>query len=125
MNDCRVVVSMTVPRSESPLASASARQRAAIAKGSPCRTRPWVIPESGTGSNAGSGPSGSYAERSVPQTCSAARIAFCGETCCRRISYASSCASASVSPVTTVTPGMILRLSGSLPYAASRALTSA
>ena len=108
-----------------PLGLGQRAPRAATASGSPILTRPWTSPESGSGSISGSGPSGSYEERSRPQTCSRARIAFCGEICWRRISAARSWASASLSPRTKVTPGMIFRSSGCRPYFASRALTSA
>ena len=109
MKFCRPVTSMMSSRVVRFSASALARHSLAVAIGSRCiRTlaRPRAMVFSPTiGSTVGSGPSGSWSDRSRFQSCSRNLIAVCGDTCARRTSWAMSAASASVSPSTNVAAG--------------------
>jgi hypothetical protein len=79
--------------------------------------RPRVMSGLATGSISGNGPSGSYAERSRPQTCSRKAIAVAGLTCCSRMWRALSRPSVAVSPSANVAAGNTLRSWGFRPNA--------
>ncbi|CAM5431152.1 hypothetical protein SCALM49S_04176 [Streptomyces californicus] len=85
----RPPTSMTSSRMERFRSSASSRHCRAVSARSlrktECPFRKWA---SSSGSMPGSGPSGSYADRSRPQTASRWAIAVCGLTSSRLISSA-------------------------------------
>ena len=90
MKDCRPVTSMISSRVLSRLASAISRHSRAVASGSRymrtlARPRATVCSPT-SGSTAGSGPSGSWSDRSRFHSCSSSLIAVCPLTCWWRTS---------------------------------------
>ncbi len=125
---CRLPVWMTRSRMDQSCAAASSRHSRATASRS-WYSRTWARPRTRcsspvSGSMSGSGPSGSYEDRSRFQTNSRCRRAVAPLTWRRRTSRARSSASASVSPSTKVAAGRMSNWSWRRPYLARRDLTS-
>lgn len=112
---------MTVSRSDQPCASAFARHSATTERGSAIRRAPKEPSFSATtGSSAGSGPSASRSDRSMPPSSPAIPNAVGGVTCWSLIQRFVSSASASVAPMMISVPGRIRRSSSGRPAARSR-----